>query len=41
MVPHNKLGRKQIKKLFIYRDDKHPHQAQNPEKLEINLKKNN
>ncbi|BDV03431.1 MAG: 50S ribosomal protein L13 [Candidatus Hepatoplasma scabrum] len=39
MIPHNKLGRKQIKKLFIYLDENHNHQAQKPE--EIKLKRNN
>lgn len=41
MVPHNKLGRKQIKKLFIYRDEDHKHQAQNPEKIQIDIRKKN
>ncbi len=36
MIPHNRLGRKQIKKLFIYQGEEHKHQAQNPEKIEIN-----
>jgi large subunit ribosomal protein L13 len=35
MLPKNKLGRKQLKKLKIYAGDKHPHQAQLPENLEI------
>ena len=35
MLPHNKLGRKMIKKLKIYSDDKHPHESQKPEILEI------
>jgi len=37
MVPHNRLGRKQIKKLFIYNDEKHLHMAQKP--IEITLEK--
>jgi large subunit ribosomal protein L13 len=28
MLPHNKLGRAMFKKLKVYSDDKHPHQAQ-------------
>ena len=36
MLPKNKLGRKQFKKLKVYAGDQHPHQAQNPEVLEIN-----
>jgi large subunit ribosomal protein L13 len=36
MLPKNKLGRQQLKKLKIYAGDQHPHQAQNPEILEIN-----
>lgn len=35
MIPHNRLGRKQIKKLFVYKDSKHEHQAQKPEVLKI------
>lgn len=35
MIPHNRLGRKMIKKLHIYKGDSHPHQAQNPLQLEI------
>ena len=35
MLPKNKLGRKMIKKLKIYKGTEHPHSAQKPEKLEI------
>jgi len=35
MLPHNRLGRKMIKKLRVYRGNEHPHAAQQPEKLEI------
>ena len=35
MLPRNSLGRRQLKKLKIYAGPDHPHQAQNPEKLEI------
>jgi large subunit ribosomal protein L13 len=31
MLPKNKLGRKMIKKLFVYAGSSHPHQAQKPE----------
>ena len=36
MLPHNKLGRKLLGHLKVYRGGEHPHQAQNPEKLIIN-----
>jgi large subunit ribosomal protein L13 len=35
MLPHNKLGRKLIKKLKIYAGNEHPHEAQNPEKVVV------
>jgi len=35
MLPKNKLGRKMIKKLKVYRGEKYPHQAQKPKKLEL------
>ncbi|HUT31265.1 MAG TPA: 50S ribosomal protein L13 [Sedimentisphaerales bacterium] len=35
MLPKNKLGRKMLKKLKIYRGPEHEHQAQKPEKLEL------
>ena len=35
MMPHSKLGKKMFKKLKVYVGNAHPHQAQNPEKLEI------
>ncbi len=35
MLPKNSLGRRQLKKLKIYRGIDHPHQAQHPEVLEI------
>jgi large subunit ribosomal protein L13 len=31
MLPHNSLGRAQLKKLRVYRGDAHPHTAQKPE----------
>lgn len=35
MIPHNKLGRAMLKKLRVYRDEKHNHQAQKPELWEF------
>lgn len=35
MLPHNRLGRKQYKKLFVYKGSEHPHEAQKPIKLEV------
>jgi large subunit ribosomal protein L13 len=35
MLPHNKLGRRQIKKLKVYAGPEHPHQAQQPTPFEI------
>ncbi|MCL7487679.1 MAG: 50S ribosomal protein L13 [Desulfobulbaceae bacterium] len=35
MLPKNKLGRKQLKKLKIYAGTDHPHQAQKPENIDI------
>ena len=36
MLPHNKLGRKIVKKVKIYRGSEHPHKAQKPETIDIN-----
>jgi large subunit ribosomal protein L13 len=36
MLPKNKLGRQQLKKLKVYRGADHPHKAQNPETLNLN-----
>jgi len=35
MLPHNRLGRKVIKKLKVYAGPEHPHAAQLPEPFEI------
>lgn len=35
MLPHTKLGRHMARKLKVYRGDKHPHQAQQPQALEL------
>lgn len=35
MLPRNRLGHKMIKKLKVYTGNAHPHQAQNPQVLEV------
>ena len=35
MLPKNKLGKKQFKKLKVYAGDQHPHEAQNPEVIAL------
>ena len=35
MLPKNKLGRKLFKKLKVYSGDQHPHEAQQPEVLQV------
>jgi large subunit ribosomal protein L13 len=35
MLPKSKMGRQMATKLKVYRDDKHPHQAQQPHVLEL------
>ncbi len=35
MLPKTKLGAQMIKKLKVYKDDKHPHAAQNPKTLSL------
>ena len=35
MLPKNKLGKKMLTKLKVYKDSEHPHQAQNPGVLNI------
>ena len=35
MLPKNKLAREMIKKLKIYAGEEHPHEAQNPQTIEI------
>ena len=37
MLPHNSLGRAMFRKLKVYKGAEHEHQAQQPEKLEINV----
>lgn len=36
MLPHNRLGRAQARKLRVYAGDHHPHAAQQPQPLPIN-----
>ena len=35
MLPHNRLGRKILSHLKVYSGTEHPHEGQNPEKLEL------
>jgi len=35
MLPKNKLGRKMLKKLKVYRGASHPHAAQKPQQLDV------
>ncbi|MGL5042616.1 MAG: 50S ribosomal protein L13 [Culicoidibacterales bacterium] len=35
MLPHNRLGRQQFKKLFVYVGSEHKHAAQQPKTLEV------
>jgi len=35
MLPHNKLGRQMLKKLRVYAGAEHPHEAQNPQPLNV------
>src|SRR5262245_10802635 len=37
MVPRNRLGRKQMDKLKVYKGPNHPHQAQKPQALKLEL----
>ena len=38
MLPKNTLGRQMFRKLKVYRGAEHPHAAQQPEVLEINVR---
>jgi large subunit ribosomal protein L13 len=38
MLPKNKLGRKMLAKLKVYPGSEHPHQAQQPEPIELGTK---
>src|SRR3954452_3640197 len=35
MLPRNRLGRKQLRKLKVYAGPEHPHEAQKPERMEV------
>lgn len=35
MLPKNRLGTKQLKKLKVYAGDQHPHEAQNPDVITL------
>ena len=35
MLPHNKLGRRLLKKLKVYAGGKHPHKSQQPKELDF------
>ncbi len=37
MLPKNSLGSDMFKKLFVYAGPEHPHQAQQPESLKLNI----
>jgi len=37
MITRNPLGRAQLRKLHVYKGPEHPHQAQNPEVLDVAL----
>jgi large subunit ribosomal protein L13 len=38
MLPKNKLGRHMLSKLKIYKGDRHPHQAQRPQDLKLEVR---
>jgi ribosomal protein L13 len=38
MLPKNKLGAQMFRKLNVYAGAEHPHQAQQPEVLELNIR---
>lgn len=38
MLPHNRLGAQMYRKLSVYAGSEHPHAAQKPEKLELNIR---
>ena len=37
MLPRNRLGRAQLTKLKVYAGPEHPHEAQNPEELKVEV----
>ena len=38
MIPHNSLGAQIFSKLYVYAGSEHPHAAQKPEVMEINVR---
>jgi large subunit ribosomal protein L13 len=38
MLPRNRLARQQLRKLKVYAGPEHPHQAQKPKTLEIDMR---
>ena len=38
MLPKNRLGEQMYRKLNVYAGPEHPHAAQQPEKLELNIR---
>lgn len=41
MLPHNRLGRQMFRKLKVYKGNAHPHQAQQPQVMDIPEAKRN
>lgn len=39
MLPKNKLGRKMLRKLKVYAGPDHPHEAQRPQPLDLDIRK--
>jgi large subunit ribosomal protein L13 len=39
MLPKNKLGRQMIRKLKVYAGPDHPHAAQGPQPLQLEIRK--
>ncbi|MFQ5966577.1 MAG: 50S ribosomal protein L13 [Acidimicrobiia bacterium] len=39
MLPKNKLGRQMFRKLRVYATEKHPHEAQGPEPLDLGIRR--
>jgi large subunit ribosomal protein L13 len=39
MLPKNKLGRQMARKLKVYAGPDHPHEAQNPQPLDLGIRK--
>jgi large subunit ribosomal protein L13 len=39
MLPKNRLGRQMLRKLRVYAGSEHPHQAQSPQPLELDIRK--